>query len=880
MTDKIRNIIFIAASVAFMALISVLFFYPDDVDGRTLAQSDMQQGMANGQETQVYKAKTGETPRWTNSLFGGMPTFQISPSYEANSLMDWVAKVYGLGLPAPANLLFAMMIGFFIMGLCMQMRWYVALFGAVAWAFSTYFIIIIGAGHIWKFNALTFIPPTIGGIWLCYRGKYLPGTALAALFGSLQLLANHPQMSYYFGFVIVAIMGAAFMHLRRQHKTRQWLKATGCVAGAGLLALAANCASLYNTWQYSKETVRNKATLLKENPAEAQAEEDEEDEFKSPEDKKFDYITQWSYSGDETFTLLVPNVKGGATLKPTAGVNEPLSVMDLAGASKMPLEDYEAAYAGQFTQYFGDQPMTNGPVYVGAFVLALAVLALCICRGPLRWWLLGVTVLSILLAWGHNLEWFSRLFVDYFPGYSKFRTVSSILVIAEFTIPLLAMMALSRIVEICKEAEGLPALQMNVAPKKPTPSPLNGPAQHGPREALLRKLYIVCGALGLICLVLWLNPSLFGSGLSASEMEQLGDAGMLDDPDVQPILKTVKELRMGLVSADAIRSFLFLAFGFLVVWAYIKRLYTKAYLMVGGVLLVCLVDLYAVNKRYVNHENFTTATEITFEPTAADEQILKDKEPNFRVFDMDNPGGARSSYFHKTLGGYHAAQLTRYKDLWERQILQGNAGVINMLNTKYYMGTVDDGQGGTMLIAEENPDALGNAWWVGAVDYVDGDDAEMNALDSLDTRTRAVANKAFAKTLGKASTPAPGDYVKLAAYTPDCLTYEAKSAYGGVAVFSEIYFPWGWKATIDGKDADIARVNYALRGLHIPAGKHKVVFTFDPQSLHVTNAIGVTAVIMVYLLLAGAAALSLYKLYKRYKGVENGRQGGNTGGEL
>lgn len=836
MKDK-RRIFMIVAAVAFMALLSVAFFYPDDIDGRTLSQHDMQQGIANGHEGQEYKERTGEATRWTNSLYGGMPTFQISPSYEANSLMDWMTKAYGLWLPAPANLLFAMMIGFFIMGLCMEMRWYVALFGAVAWAFSTYFIIIIGAGHIWKFVTLSYIPPTIGGIWLCYRGKYLWGASLAALFGSLQLMANHPQMSYYFGFVIVALMGAMFMNLRKEGKTRRWLVATGCVLGAGVLALAANCASLYNTAQYAKETIRGRATYLSS------------DDGEKPKGggADFDYITQWSYGGDETLTLLVPNAKGGATIKPVAGENTPMSVVEVDGADGIALdaETGEYQWVSQFNQYFGNQPMTNGPVYVGAFVLALAILALCICRGPLRWWLLGVTVLGILLAWGHNFEWFSRLFVDYFPGYSKFRTVSSILVIVEFTIPLLAMMGVARIIEICREPDG-------------------GEARIG-REKLARRLLTVCGALGLVCLLLWMFPSLMGSGLSQQETDALREADLFRNPDFAPMIQAVKELRLSLVRADAMRSLLFLALGTAVVWAYVKGWYRQAWVMVAGVLVFSLIDLYSVDKRYVDHENFTQQTTITFEENDADRQILQDPDPHYRVMDMNGMGGARSSYFHKTIGGYHAAKLTRYNDLLERQVYANNIGVINMLNTKYFMGQVPDEQGNQVWVAEQNPDALGNAWWVSRIDYVEDDDAEMAALDSLDTRVAAVANKEFAKTLGQASAPAGDDRISLTSYEPNELKYKADSRQGGVAVFSEIYFPWGWKATIDGKEAEIARVNYVLRALKVPAGKHEIVFTFDPESLHVTNGIAVGAVAVIYLLLAVAAGLWVAGLVKRRK---------------
>ena len=838
-----RKVLFVAIAVVVMAIVSVLFFYPGDIEGRTLAQSDMRQGLANGQEAKAYAEQSGHTPRWTNSILGGMPTFQIAPSYEANNLLDWVNTIYGLGLPTPANLLFSMMLGFFIMGMCMQMRWYVSLFGAVAWAFSTYFIIIIGAGHIWKFVTLTYIPPTIAGIWLCYRGKYLWGTALAALFGSLQLISNHPQMSYYFGFVIIAVMGAAFMILRRQKKMRQWLIATGCVVCAGVLALAADSASLYNTVAYSKETVRNNATYLTSKADKADELTDMDELPKTPEQVKYEYVTSWSYAGDETFTLMIPNAKGGATIKPNPYGDPSLYVAEIEGAEKTDLPQ-EVGYS--FRQYFGDQPGTNGPVYVGVFVLALAVLAMFICRGPLKWWLFGVTMLSIVFSWGGNVEWLTRLLIDCLPGYGKFRAVSSILVVAEFTIPVLAMMALSRIIDICTPKENV-QLDMSV-------------------KQLEKKLLWVAGSLGFICLISWMFPTVMGSGLTTEETKMLSEQGILQDPEWIPVIQTVKDLRLSLVSADAMRSFIFLLLGTGIVWMYIKGMYRWASVLVFAVLAICLIDLYAINKRYVNSDNFAEEQEITFEPNEADLMILKDKDPNFRVFDLTNNATNHTAYFHKSVGGYHATELTRYADLMNRQIMNGNPEVLNMLNTKYIIQNNRDEQGNVYPVAMQNPDALGNAWFVDNVTYVDSDDAEMNVLDTLHTAAGAVANKAFAATLGKATTPQAGDYIKLTSYAPDQLKYESNSAKGGVAVFSEVYFPWGWTATIDGKPASIARVNYALRGLKIPAGKHTIIFTFDPESLHVTNTIGAISVIIIYLLLAAAVGYGAFRLLKRRKG--------------
>ncbi len=839
------SFIYSLLAVALMGIIALAFFYPDDIDGRVLQQHDIQQGIANGQEGKAYLEKTGESTRWTNSLFGGMPNFQIAPSYASAPLLNWIARAYQLWLPSPANLLFIMMTGFFIMALCMQMRWYVALFGAIAWGFSTYFIIIIGAGHIWKFVTLAYIPPTLGGIWLCYRGKLLGGSALAALFGALQLMSNHVQMSYYFMFVVLALMIATFIAARSDKRMKNWLIATACVLGAGAIAVAANSASLYNTARYAKETVRGRATYIT----------DKEQGSTPQQGADFDYITAWSYGGDETLTLLVPNAKGGATLKPEGGANKPMSVADTDKASELGLSYEETMVMSQFNQYFGNQPMTNGPVYVGAFVLVLAILAMFICHGPLRWCLLGVTMLSVMLAWGHNFEWLSRLFVDYFPGYNRFRTVSSILVIAEFTIPLLAMLGLARIIEINRSSETVVFKGKTISLRAKT----------------ARQLIITASVCGGICLLLWLFPSLMGSGLSAQESEMLREQGIFGNPDYAGILQAVKDVRYSLVKADAIRSFIFILLGTAAVWLYLSGKMKSAAAMTACVAAICLIDLFAVNKRYVNSDNFTNPdnAEATFEMNDADRQILADKDPNFRVLDIDGFGSARSSYFHKTIGGYHAAKLTRYNDLIEHQLQKNNPNVLNMLNTKYVMGRATDEKGQPMLdnagneiwLAQHNPDALGNAWWVREIAYADSDNDEMAALDTLNTALRAVANKSFASVLGQASADSTATVIETA-YAPNRLAYKTSSKKDGIVVFSEIYFPWGWTATIDGKEAPIARANYVLRALRVPAGNHEIVFSFDPAELKVTDAVSVAAVILIYLLLCTSLTLVLWRRKK------------------
>lgn len=803
-------------AVALLALTAFLFFCPDDIEGNVLQQHDIQQGIANGQEGKAFHEATGETTRWTNSLFGGMPNFQIAPSYPAGKAIGWIWNVYTLGLPSPANLLFAMMAGFFIMCLCFRFKWYNALFASIAWGFSSYFIIIIGAGHIWKFVTLAYIPPTIGGIALCYRGKYLPGAALAALFGALQLQSNHPQMSYYFLFVIFAMVVAWLCSAIREHRIRQWGMATACVIAAGILAVGANSASLYNSYEYSKETVRGRATDLTPPPGTETG------------GMSRSAITAWSYGIDETMSLLIPNVKGGATIKPVAGESSLLSLADTGKADELSLAPEELQFLSQFPQYFGNQPMTNGPVYVGAFVLLLAILALFMVNTPMKWALFAVSILAILLSWGHNFEAFTDFFIDNFPGYNKFRAVASILVIVEFTIPLLAIMAVRKMLET---------------------------------ENYLQRFgmvfYTVFGLGAIVCFLGWVAPSMFGEPYSASEIQQLQQAGAFSNPQYYNILNAIRETRLSLVSTDSLRSLAFILLGALVIFLYLRGAVKNRAVFVCMLTAVMLIDLFSVGKRYVNSENFTRPAleDVTFNKTAADEAILKDTS-NYRVYDVQGLYSARSSYFHKTIGGYHAAKLTRYNDLLDHQISKGNMGVINMLNTKYFLSGEQ---------YERNPGALGNAWFVDTISYVADTDSEMAALDSLDTATAAVADAKFRETLGNAIPKSLGDTIYETSYAPNALTYSVNSAKGGIAVFSEIYFPWGWTATVDGKETQIGRVNYTLRALRVPAGRHEIRFSFDPKSVRVTNNISIASVSVIYILCAISLLLLALPIIRKRK---------------
>lgn len=823
-TLTVRSVVTFVLSILAFAAISWIYFYPSVSNGDVMQQNDVMQGKANGQEAKVYnESHDGEVTRWTNSLFGGMPTFQIAPSYESNSMINTIGKALTLGFPSPVSWVFLLMLGFFILMLAFDIKWYLAVLGAIGYAFSSYFFIIIAAGHIWKLLVLCFIPPTIAGIVWAYRGKYLLGTAVAALFGALQLLNNHVQMTYYSLFIIVPLVIAFLVNAIKEKKIKQWGIATACMAVAAVLALGANASNLYLSNKYAKETMRGGHSELTPLPAK-DGEQVKDNEVSSNGGLSKEYITQWSYGIDETWTLMVPNVKGGTSMKSLAEVD---GADEMASNSELGMQGVEA-----FSQYFGDQPFTSGPVYVGALIFALFILGLFVVKGPVKWALLFATIISILLSWGHNFMGLTEWFIDHFPMYNKFRTVSSILVIAEFCMPLLAVLALKEMFT-----------QDNFFKK------------YG------KLTYGVFGVCALLCLIFALSPRIFGGSASAIEVERINQAlqGQATFDQFPGLAMSVETIRHSLVSSDAWRSLFIIILGLasIILYRYKAINATVAGLIIAGIVLV---DMYSVNKRYLNEENFidsATLPSTTFEKTAADATILADTTQNYRVMDLQGFMQPRSSYFHKTVGGYHAAKLTRYNDLIDRQISNNNIAVLNMLNAKWF---IIDAQ-----TAQQNPEALGNAWFVDTLTYVKTADEEMKFLDDFNPAKVAVADVKFKDALKEATPVDSTDYIKETTYAPNKLTYHSHSAKGGLAVFSEIYFPWGWTATIDGKEVPIGRVNYVLRALQVPAGDHTIVFTFDPQEVHKTESLAKTSVWLILLLILGALGWSIFSGLHRKK---------------
>ena len=810
--------------VALFTVISLAYFFVPVMQGKILYRHDSSAGRGMGHEITQYVERTGEVSRWTNSLFGGMPTYQIAPSYDSKKVMEVAVDAYHLWLPENVWFLFVYLIGFYIMLRAFDFRRSLAALGSILWAFSSYFLIIIAAGHLWKVFALAYLPPMIGGIVLAYRGKYMKGLLATAIFTAFEINANHIHMTYYFLFVILFMVIAFLVDAIRNRQLARFWKASAVCVVAALIGVAMNASNLYHTWEYQKQSMRGKSELVKKNSAN-----------QTDSGLERDYITQWSYGIGETWTLLVPNAKGGASV--------PMIQNSIVRENANPM--YEQIYQ-QLGQYWGEQPGTSGPVYVGAFVCMLFIFSLFIVRGPMKWALLAATILSILLSWGRNFMPFTDFFIDYIPMYSKFRTVASILVIAEFTIPLLAMMALKRIVE---EKD---VLRDN-----------------------MKWLYLSLAMTAGVAAVMAVTGGMGFDFVSSAERQALSQ---FPPEDLNPLLADITNVRQMIFTADCWRTVVIIVIGTLLLLFY-KAGKLKPLYMLGGIFVLCLVDMWQVDKRYLNDGMFVPRSERDTPPemSETDRIILEDKSLDYRVlnFSTNTFNENETSYFHKSVGGYHPAKLRRYQELIEAYIspemrkameaiaknggdmaaVDGNAvyPVLNMLNTKYFIMPLQGGDTAPI----ENPYACGNAWFVNKVSFVDNANEELATVGKIDVRHEAVADKKFQQTLGASTTNDSTATVTLKSYEPDRLVYDVKSTNGGVLVFSEIYYP-GWTATIDGNDVPVGRVNYVLRALNMKPGNHKVELTFKPKTVVMTERIANTASAILVIILV-AVTIAAYR---------------------
>ena len=813
--------------VAILVFISItLVYFSPVLEGKKLKQHDIAMFKGMSKEIVDFRDNTGQEALWTNSMFGGMPAWQISVVYAGN-ITGYLDTIVTLWLPYPANYVFLYFLGFFILLLVLKIDPWLSIVGAIAFALSSYFFIILGAGHTSKAHAIGYMAPVLAGIFLAYNGKYWKGALLTAVALALEIKAGHLQITYYL-LLMVLIYGVFKLIDSIMNKTMpSFVKASGLLIVAALLAVLTHSTNLWATYEYGKDTMRGKPELTKEKAIKSDG-------------LDRDYITSWSYGKQETFSFLIPNIKGGAS-----------GVLGNVDAVKKADPNYRSMIAKQTNAYWGEQPGTSGPVYVGAIMVFLFILGMFIVKGRLKWALFTMTVLSIMLSWGHNMMWFTDLFIDFVPGYNKFRAVTMTLVIAELTIPLLGILALSEVLK--------------------NPSII---------KEKIKYFYIALGLSAGLILLFYMLPTTFFSFLSDQEEAQFNQLlNGAEGSQVAAYLANLEMVRVAIFRADALRSLIFILLAAGLMYAYVQNKIKRVWLITGIAVLV-LVDMFGINRRYLNNDNFTRAknVDVPFSPSAANLFILNDKDPDYRVLDITQStfNDASTSYFHKSIGGYHGAKLQRYQDVIEYylqnemesifKVLSGKPTmdkinnmfyqlqVLNMLNTKYVIYNPD----AQPLI---NPAAFGEAWFVDTAVFVQSADEEIAALAKNNLRTTAVVDQQFAELITETGWNG-NSAIQMTDYQPNQLTYRTETEGDRLAVFSEIYFANGWNAYVDGEKVPHLRVNYLLRALPIPKGNHEVVFKFEPRVWIVGERISFVASLVLILLILLALAMEIRKGYK------------------
>jgi hypothetical protein len=784
--------------------ISFAYFSPV-MQGKVLDMPDIKHWKGMSKEVQDFREATGEEALWTNSMFSGMPAYQISTRSNGN-LIQYVVKAISLGIPRPANLLFLYLLGFYLLLLSLKVDYRLSAVGAIAFAFSSYFFIIIMAGHMTKAHAIAYVPMVVAAVLYTYRGRMLLGGVLTALTVALELYANHLQITYYLVLVLILIGVVQFVKDLKANNLTSFAKRSGVLVLAALLASGTAVTRLSTTMEYGTESTRGKSELT-----------NNLDNKTSGLDK--DYATSWSYGVAETFTLLIPNFYGGASQGELTTDSETYNAIKRAPNAKQLIK--------QLPLYWGTQPFTSGPTYAGAIVMFLFIFGLLFVKSEMRVWILLATIMSIMLAWGKNFMPLTDLFLDYFPGYNKFRAVSMILVIAEFTLPLLGFVALNKFLSEGDEDYETDNKVEDIKSQKVSHVVV--------KSKKLRSLNLAFYIAGGITLVFALMPNLFFDFVGGQDAN-LAKSGWPVD--------ALQSDRAGLLSADAWRSFIFIALSFGAMWMFLKnKLSSKHVIFIVGVLV--LADMWTINKRYLNDDNFArkSKVETPYQATAADQQILRDKDPNFRVFNqsVSTFNDASTSYFHKSIGGYHGAKLKRYQELIENHIAKGNMAVLNMLNTKYFI--TPKGQ------AQQNPGTMGNAWFINEITTVANADAEIASLNGFNPANTAIVDVRFSEQMIDGLDNV-GASITLTEYKPNYLKYNSTASKNGIAIFSEIYYDKGWNAYVDGELKPHFRANYVLRGMQIPAGKHIVEFKFEPAVYHVSERIAFASSIILLLLLA------------------------------
>lgn len=786
-------------------ILSLAYFSPV-LKGKQILQSDIVQYIGMSKQQKDYRAQTGEETYWTNSAFSGMPTYQLGAKYPHNYIkkLDLTLRF----LPRPADYLFLYLLSFYVLLLVLKVDFKLAALGAIAFGFSTYLIIILGVGHNSKAHAIAYMPLVLSGILLVFQRKYIVGFLLTAVAMGLEIVANHFQMTYYLMLLVIVLGIVYLIDAYKKKILPHYFKSIGILFAAVFLALALNATGILATKEYVKESTRGKSELTV-NP------DGSPKEVTSGLDK--DYITTYSYGFLETFNLFIPRLMGGGTVEDVGKDSATFEAYRKLGAS--PSQALNAVK--QTFTYWGNQPGVEAPAYIGAVVLFLFVLGLFLVKGRLKWWLIGGTILSLLLSYGKNLEFLTDFFINHVPLYNKFRAVTSIQVVLELCIPVLAIFGLVRL--------------------------FNDFEKNEVKLRALKYTTIITG--GIAILFLLFKSSFDFVGLRDGEYIQAYG---------QDFVRAVKEDRRALFTQDTIRSLILVLLSASLIWAFLKEKLKEKWVIVAFVALI-LFDLIGVNKRYVNNDDFVSALQVNqpFQKNEADKEILKDTT-HFRVFDLVS-GPSKPSYYHNSLNGYNAAELKRYREVFDWYISKNNINVLNMLNTKYIIIQDDNGN----AVPYTNEEANGNAWFVKSLEKVDFANEEIKLLDSLDNKNKAIylsskltKQKNYANIFELDSLAS----IKLVEHQPNYLRYKSNNAKDGFAVFSEVYYGNGWKTFINGKETTHIRVNYTLRGMPIPAGKHTIEFKFDPDVVKTGSTIALASSILLGLLLLGGL---FYEFKKR-----------------
>lgn len=801
-SDFQRLLPYSLALIVFIAL-SVIYMHPV-LDGKRLFQHDVKQFAGMSKEIADFREETGEEALWAGNMFSGMPAYMISVRQKNNIARDLV-DVLTLYLPRPVNMLFLYFVGFFILMLILQRNIWLAVFGAIAFALSSYFIIILEAGHNTKALAIGLMPPLFGGIYLLFRKKLLAGFLITTLFTAMQISVNHLQITYYLFLVLLAYgISEVIIHAKNK-ELKSLLKPIGLMIVSLVIALGVNTVNFWIAYEAGRHSIRGEPVLTEEVRSQSSG-------------LDVDYILAWSYGKKETITLLVPDFKGGGSRKELSENSNTYQALIQNGVPRHNAREF----IKQVPTYWGTQPFTSGPVYAGALVVFLFIFGFFLVENRYRWWMLAIVILAIFLSWGKNMQWFSQWFIYNFPGYDKFRAVSMILVIPDFIMPLMAAMAIRRI--LLKQVS---------------------------REQVMKVLkYTTYSVGGFLLFILLFATELFTFSSPADNNMVAG--GQIP----QWLMDAIREDRIRLMRIDTFRSLVIIALGAAAIWLWMKNK-IKAQYAIMAMAAITLIDLWGIGRRYLNEDNFIPRRqhERPYTPTEADLQIMGDPDPHFRVYSQiqDPFREARTSYFHRSIGGYHGAKLQRYQDIIDYHLVRQNMSVLNMLNAKYFIVRDQNNQ----PQARKNPDALGNAWFVPEYHIVQGPDEAIAALNDFDPATEAIIEKNDAIHLkGKSIEEDESATIKLDHYQPNYLRYTAKTNTKQLAVFSEVYFPGGWEAYINGQEAKHFRVNYTLRAMVIPPGQHEVEFYFRPDTFYKGRIIaGISSAILIVILAGGAYML-------------------------